>query len=167
MPQRQGVTKRCRLSWLTNIAFVYLKCGERGEGLRGLSQWVQLCTWSQNKLRRSNSIPYLAYAQRLWVWKDSSLKWTEEFLLLSCRAFIGTDCYITGYYATSVPQQWITQQICNIIWFHNCFTAKDETNSISSVILWCLKQCFVTKRKLIRKNHNKSEAFKLPDIRNK
>jgi hypothetical protein len=34
----QGVTKRCRLSWLTNSAFVYQpKCEGRGE-LRGLSQ---------------------------------------------------------------------------------------------------------------------------------
>jgi hypothetical protein len=34
----QGVTKRCRLSWLTNSALVYeSKCGGRGE-LRGLSQ---------------------------------------------------------------------------------------------------------------------------------
>ncbi len=31
------------------------KCGGRGE-LWGLSQWVQLCTWSPNKLWRSNSI---------------------------------------------------------------------------------------------------------------
>ncbi len=28
----------------------------RGGGLQGLSQWVQLCTWSPNKLWRSNSI---------------------------------------------------------------------------------------------------------------
>ncbi len=35
-----GVTKRCRLSLLTNSALVYeSKCG-----LRGLSQWAQLCT---------------------------------------------------------------------------------------------------------------------------
>jgi hypothetical protein len=33
-----GVTKRCRLSWLTNSDLVYEpKCGGRGEGLRGLS----------------------------------------------------------------------------------------------------------------------------------
>ncbi len=43
----QGVTKRFLLSWLT-IAPSW--------GLRGLSQWVQLCTWSPNKLWRSNSI---------------------------------------------------------------------------------------------------------------
>ncbi len=35
----QGVTNRCRLSWLTNSAIVYEpKCG--GGGLWGLSQWV-------------------------------------------------------------------------------------------------------------------------------
>ncbi len=38
---KQGVTKRYRLSLLTNCALVYEpKCG----GLRGLSQWLQLCT---------------------------------------------------------------------------------------------------------------------------
>ncbi len=43
----QGVTKRCRLFWLTNSALVYEpKCGGRGE-LRGLSQWVQLYTGAQ------------------------------------------------------------------------------------------------------------------------
>ncbi len=57
----QGVTKRCRLSWLANSAIVYEpKCGGKGGGLRGLSQWVQLCTihctWSPNKLWRYNSI---------------------------------------------------------------------------------------------------------------
>jgi hypothetical protein len=34
-----GVTKRCRLSWLTNSDLVYEP--ECGGGLRGLSQWVQ------------------------------------------------------------------------------------------------------------------------------
>ncbi len=50
----QGVTMRCRLSWLTNSALVYEpKCGGRGGGggwLRCLSQWVQPCTWIPNKL---------------------------------------------------------------------------------------------------------------------
>ncbi len=51
----QGVTKRCRLSWLTNRALVYEpKCGGGG-WLQGFCQWVQLCTWSPNKLWRSNS----------------------------------------------------------------------------------------------------------------
>ncbi len=45
------------LSWLTNSALVYEpKCGGK-EGLRGLSQWVQLYTWSPKyKLWRSKSI---------------------------------------------------------------------------------------------------------------
>jgi hypothetical protein len=38
-PSSRGVTKRCRLSWLTNSALVYEpKLGEGGGGLRGLSQ---------------------------------------------------------------------------------------------------------------------------------
>ncbi len=55
----QRVTKRCRLSVLTNSALVYEpKCGGAGggEGGRGPSQWEQLCTWSlYTKLWRSNS----------------------------------------------------------------------------------------------------------------
>jgi hypothetical protein len=37
------------------------KCG--GVGLRGLSQWVRLCTWSPNKIWRSNSIFNLWFQQ--------------------------------------------------------------------------------------------------------
>jgi hypothetical protein len=38
MLSHQGVTRRCRLSWLANSALVYVpKCGGRGE-LRSLSQ---------------------------------------------------------------------------------------------------------------------------------
>ncbi len=54
----QGVTKRCRLSWLTNSALVYEPiCGMKGE-LRGLRQWAQLYELNNrpNKLWRSNSI---------------------------------------------------------------------------------------------------------------
>jgi hypothetical protein len=63
---KQGVTKRCRLSWLTNSALVYYpKCegggGKWGGGLGGLSQWVQLYTWSPNKLGRSTITPYLTH----------------------------------------------------------------------------------------------------------
>ncbi len=50
----QGVTKRCRLSWLANSSLVYeRKCGG---GMRGLSQWAQLWTWSPINLWWSNSI---------------------------------------------------------------------------------------------------------------
>ncbi len=56
----QGVTKRCRLSWLTNSALVCVpKCG--GWGLQVLSQWEQLWTWSPNKLWRSNPIFTVTY----------------------------------------------------------------------------------------------------------
>ncbi len=65
---QQGVTKRCRLSWLTNSALVYEhKCGGR-EGA-GLSANEYSCvyhvTWSPNKLCRSNSIFNLWFAARL------------------------------------------------------------------------------------------------------
>ncbi len=53
----QGVTKRCRPSWLTNSALVHEpKCGGRG-ALRGLSQWVQLYTGSQ--INFGDLTPYL------------------------------------------------------------------------------------------------------------
>ncbi len=58
---RQGVTKRSRLSLLTNSALVYeSQCGRMGGGVgRGDVAGSYLCTshaWSPNKLRRSYSI---------------------------------------------------------------------------------------------------------------
>jgi hypothetical protein len=55
VPHGKGVTKRCRLGWPTAPSDMSPNAGER-EGLRGLSQWVQLYTRSPNKLRRFNSI---------------------------------------------------------------------------------------------------------------
>ncbi len=57
----QGVTERCRQSLLTNSALVYDSLYAGGMGLRGPSQWVQLWTWSPNKLRRSTSIFNLCF----------------------------------------------------------------------------------------------------------
>jgi hypothetical protein len=59
--RHRGVTKKCRLSWLTNSAIVYEpKCGRMGWmgwGGGGVSANEQsLCAWSLNKLQRSNSI---------------------------------------------------------------------------------------------------------------
>ncbi len=60
VPCNQGVRKRCRLSWLTNSALVYEpKCGERGGGLWGLSQSVQLYTEAQ--INFGDLSPYLPY----------------------------------------------------------------------------------------------------------
>jgi hypothetical protein len=44
---------------------------EVGDGLQGLSQWVQLCTWSPNKLWRSNSIFNLCWQFSSWPAKSS------------------------------------------------------------------------------------------------
>jgi hypothetical protein len=81
----QGVTRRCRLSWLTNSALIYEpKCGGRGGELRGLSQWVQLCKWSPNKLWRPNSIVYPILAVQgcilpCLVWGPKSLTvWSRK-----------------------------------------------------------------------------------------
>ena len=50
----EKVKERCRLSWLSNSALAYEpKCGG---GVQVISQWIQLCTWSPNKLWRYNSI---------------------------------------------------------------------------------------------------------------
>ncbi len=55
----RGLKKRCRLSWLTNSALVYEpKCG--GGELRGLSEWVQLCTGAQ--INVGDLTPYLTNA---------------------------------------------------------------------------------------------------------
>ncbi len=55
-----GVTKRCRLSWLTNSALVYEpKCGGSEGELRGLSRWVQLYTGAQ--INFGDLTPYLTY----------------------------------------------------------------------------------------------------------
>jgi hypothetical protein len=60
----QRVTKRCRLSWLTNSSLVYEpKCERRGE-LCGISQWVQQYR-SPNKLWRSNSIFNLWWSRKV------------------------------------------------------------------------------------------------------
>ncbi len=51
---QQGVTKRCRLFWpiATSYSMWAQMRGGKGGG-RGLCQWVQLCTWSPNKLWKS------------------------------------------------------------------------------------------------------------------
>ncbi len=93
----QGVTKRCRLSWLTNSALVYdPKCGG-GRELWGLSQWVQLCTWSPNKLWRSNSIFNLC----LWVTTFCSVKKSIR-VNIECTA-VSEMCWLAYSYVWSWP----------------------------------------------------------------
>ncbi len=87
----QGVTKRCRLSWLTNSALVLVyepKCGGVGE-LRGISQWVQLYTGAQINL--GDLTPYLNYTQKKfrfqsrWDWNRHA---SSEWILISLRYFL-------------------------------------------------------------------------------
>ncbi len=65
----QGVTKRSRLSWLTNSALVYEpKCGGGGEAVVAGSQPMRMSTavhWSPHKLWRSNFIFKLYMSQEL------------------------------------------------------------------------------------------------------
>jgi hypothetical protein len=62
LPLMQGVTKRCRLSLLTNSTLLYesqLRGDRGGRGLRVLSQQYSCAhhvTWTPNKLWRSSSI---------------------------------------------------------------------------------------------------------------
>ncbi len=49
-----GITKSCRLSWLTNSALVYEP--NAGAGVAGSQPMRQQSTWSPNKLWKSNSI---------------------------------------------------------------------------------------------------------------
>ncbi len=80
-----GVTKKCRLSWLTNTALLYEpKGGERGE-LRALSLWVQLYTGAQINFWISNSV------FNLWCWALTNY-WT-----LVCTEEINYLPYISWY----------------------------------------------------------------------
>ncbi len=54
---RQGVTKRCSLSWLTNRALVFEpKCGGGGSWVESANEYSSAVHRSPNKLWRSNSI---------------------------------------------------------------------------------------------------------------
>ncbi len=56
----QGVTKRCRLSWLlTNSTLVYMSLNAGWGGSCRLSQWVQLYTGAQ--INFGDITPYLIY----------------------------------------------------------------------------------------------------------
>ncbi len=69
--KNQGVTKRCRLSWLTNSALVYEpKCGERGE-ITGLQPMVQLYTGAQ--INVGDLTPYLTYGKNKNVFHKNVL----------------------------------------------------------------------------------------------
>jgi hypothetical protein len=58
--QHQGVTKKCRLSWLTNSALVYEpKWG--GAGLRGPTNRYSCAHGAQ--INFGDVIPYLTYVQ--------------------------------------------------------------------------------------------------------
>ncbi len=70
----QGITKRCRLSWLTNSDLVYeLKCGGSG-GVAGSQPMSTVVHRSPNKLWRSKSIFNLCfyYSRGMWDGAKSS-----------------------------------------------------------------------------------------------
>ncbi len=55
------------LGWPIAPSYMSPNAGEGGGELRSLSQWVQLCTWSPNKLWRSNSIFNLWFMKIFWI----------------------------------------------------------------------------------------------------
>jgi hypothetical protein len=85
----QEVTKRCRLSWLTNSALVYEpKC--RGRGLGGelwcLSQWIQLYTGAQ--INFGDLIPYLTYGTTFPSKRTTNVYWQNLCVNVVCRSMV-------------------------------------------------------------------------------
>ena len=78
-----GSQRKCRLSWLTNSASYEMSPNAGGGVLRGLSQWVQLCTWSPNELWRSNSIfnNLWWFLRRCNFYRPLQLAFVETFLI--------------------------------------------------------------------------------------
>ncbi len=115
----QGVTRRCRLSWLTNGAIVYEpKFGGGGE-LRGLSQWIQLSTWSPNKLWISNIV---------YLYDDCAdlVKW---FLLKQYHKVLRTRC---------LNLRILCEWFANSVLIFNDFKAKKCEESV----LWATHMIF-------------------------
>jgi hypothetical protein len=72
---RQGVTKKCRLSLLTNSALVYeSQCGGWGEPM---STAVPI-TWHEAQTNYGDLPPYLTYGQR-GLDKSLTVKWMHKF----------------------------------------------------------------------------------------
>ncbi len=80
----QGVTKRCRLSWLTNSSLVHEpKCG-RGGGLPGLSQWVQqLCTIAHGAQINFGDVTPLCSGDKITNCNDSRAFWNKCVIHIS------------------------------------------------------------------------------------
>ncbi len=105
-PSPQGVTKRCRLFWLTNSALVYdPKCGGGGRGCgASANKYSYVRTWSPNKLWRSNYIFNLCSTPitslvlywfdliRCWMGMDDTglqdSYWSYFFQILVCRSVL-------------------------------------------------------------------------------
>jgi len=70
----QGVTKRCRLSWLTNSALAYRSPNavRGGGGVRCLNQWLQLYTWSPHNF--GDLTPHLTFG----LSRPESIEWFIE-----------------------------------------------------------------------------------------
>ncbi len=70
--KKQGVTKRCRLSWLTNNALVY-ESNAGGGGFRGISQWEQLYTGAQ--INSGDLTSYVTYGKKVGLVWEAGKPW--------------------------------------------------------------------------------------------
>ncbi len=107
----QGVTKRSRLSLLTNIDHVYEPNRGGGGGLRGLSHWVQLCTAHGAQINLWGLTLFLTYGETLpiqdqWLVKHNFFKTVWRPLVFffekystssSARACIPPRCLVNKF----------------------------------------------------------------------
>ncbi len=130
----QGVTKRCRLSWLTTSGLVYEpKCGG---GLRGLSlsQWVQ--HMEPNKLWRSNStfnlcckpVPYVSLIQSATIPRID-----KQFIERHCRSSV-VDGLIEGLLSDCRCRIQVCIRICHVE--RNYWRCRSISSSISLITVY-------------------------------
>jgi hypothetical protein len=99
-----GVTKRCRLSWLTNSALVFeLQCG------CGVSAWSQPMSTavhrSPKKLRRSTVTPYSTYGRRSPTESYDMNERTDKRLTLQYYVHVVYHVVHTIYFHLHTPHE--------------------------------------------------------------
>ncbi len=107
------------------IAPSYTSTNAGGGGLRGLSQWVYLCTWAR---RRSNSIfnPFPSSFRGIFNDDDISVSspflWTVLFFIqMSCWKTYPKSTLIKLTDILSIICTWLFYDLINSKWFQNVF----------------------------------------------
>ncbi len=85
-----------------------------GEGLWGLSQWVQLYTWSPNKLWRSNSI--LNLWSEWWAYRDKAESKAKGGIYFHAISEVYVDHQVLAY----IPNKFVIFLMLTLIFY--CFT---------------------------------------------